>query len=76
MDSEDHVGDLLLGRSVAVPVEGLHHSPRAKPLLRRQTGVRRNRSAMDRREQAIDGGEAVEALKCQRHNGSKRLLCC
>lgn len=71
INAEDDLGDFLLGCAVPVSVEGAQHSALPKALLARQPRVGRNGPAVQRRQEAIDGFDPVEALNTERDCGDR-----
>ena len=65
---EEHLCDLLLRRAGAVTVEGLQHAAQPCPPLAGQASVRWNGAAMQRRKEAMNRFEPVEAVEVERHD--------
>ena len=68
-DLEENLSDLLLGRASSGSVEGPEHSAMAVALLTCQARVGRNGTAMQGREETLNGFDPVEALNSKRYYG-------
>lgn len=68
-DIEENLSDFLLGRASSGAVESPKHSAMAVALLTCQACVGRNGTAMQGREETLDGFDSVEALDSERDDG-------
>lgn len=68
-DIEENLSDFLLGRTSSGAVEGPEHSAMAVALLTCQARVGRNGTAMQGREETLNGFDPVEALDSERDDG-------
>jgi hypothetical protein len=66
-DREEDLRDFLLGRAIALTVEGLQHAARPHPLLMGQPGVRWDHAPVERREKTVDGLDAIKTIDAERH---------
>ena len=73
-DAQNDLGDFLLCRSGAIPVNCLQHAPRAGQLLAREPCVGRNGAAVKGGKQPSDGFHAIEPLHAERDHRYDRLL--
>ena len=71
--TEDDLGDFLLGGAVARSVDSPQHPAQARALLSRQTGVRRDGAAVKGGEEAVDGFQPIEAIDAERNDGGERF---
>jgi len=72
-DTEENLGDFLLGRAVAVTVECLQHAARPRSLLPGQSGICWNGTPVKRREKAADGLDAIKAIDAEwNERGNRR----
>ena len=69
-DMEKDLRDFLLGRSLAVAIEGLQHPSSTLALLSGQARIRRHDTAMQGGEQAMHGFQPVEAVQTKRNHRS------
>lgn len=72
--AEYDLRDFLLGRAVAMSVERLQHSSQSRALLFRQPRIGGNGSAVEGREQAIDGLKPVEPLDTEGNESGNRHI--
>ncbi len=68
-DIEENLSDFLLGRASSGAVESPEHSAMAVALLTCQARVGRNGTAMQGREETLNGFDPVEALNSKRYDG-------
>ncbi len=67
-DVEEDLRDLLLGRSVTIPINRLQHLAQTHALLPSQACVGRNGTAMQSRQEAFYGLYSVEAVQSERND--------
>lgn len=72
-DTEDDLRDFLLGHSGAHAVKGLKHAADASALLPRQARVGCYDATVERRQQARDSFNAIEAISAERNERNERL---
>lgn len=73
-NAQDHLGNLLLGGSGAIAIDGLQHAPRAGELLAREARIGRNGAAVKGGKQPSDGFHAIEPVHAERDDGDDWLL--
>lgn len=69
---EEDLRDLLLGRSIAIPVDRLQHLAQPRTLLPRQARVGRDGAAMQSRKELMNGLDPVEAVQAKRNDRDLR----
>lgn len=72
MHAEDDLGNLAITRAVGPAIYGLQHVARAAQLLAGQPGVWRNYTPKKRLKEASNSFGAIEAIGCDRYEGSQR----
>lgn len=71
-NSENDLRDVLLRSAIAGAVESLQHALRSRPLLKRQTRVRRNDAVVDGCKKAMNGFKPVKPFDIKRDNRRDR----
>ena len=66
--AEDNLRDFLLGRSVAISIDGAQHAAMSRPLLSGQARIERGDAIMERSEQPADRFKPVKPFEAKRNN--------